>query len=114
MKSEQVDADVLYGSVCIYLLIGGIFAMIYLLIETLHPGSFFIDPAYNINGVVDAADFIYYSFITLVTLGYGDIIPVASYARGSAVIEGIIGVMYLAIIISRLVGLYIANSTEKT
>ena len=47
------------------------------------------------------------------TLGYGDVIPVSSYARYFAVLEWIIGVMYLAIIISRLVGLYIASSTKN-
>ncbi|MBC8233821.1 hypothetical protein H8E77_30095 [bacterium] len=50
---------------------------------------------------------------TLTTLGYGDVIPVTSYARSFAILEAIIGVIYLAIIISRLVGLYIANSTKN-
>lgn len=113
LRSERVREDILYGAVSIYMLIGGIFNMIYLLIETIHPGSFFIDPTHNINGVVDGSDFIYYSFATLTTLGYGDIAPVTSHARSFSIIESIIGVMYLAIIISRLVGMYIAQAINK-
>ncbi|UCH08215.1 MAG: two pore domain potassium channel family protein [Deltaproteobacteria bacterium] len=112
LKSAQVSQDVLYGAVSIYLLIGGIWFAIYALIETLRPGSFVIDPVYNIDGVVNWPDFLYYSFTTLTTLGYGDIITVTSLARSFAVLEAIIGVMYLAVIISRLVGLYIARSIK--
>lgn len=114
LKATQVSEDVLFGAVSIYLLIGGIFNMIYLLIETSHPGSFFINPEYNLGGVIDGADFIYYSFATLTTLGYGDIVPLTSPARSFAVVEAIAGVMYLAIIISRLVGLYIVQCTKKS
>jgi len=113
LKATQVSEDVLFGSVSIYMLIGGTFNQVYVLIETLRPGSFFIDPAYNIGGVVDWADFIYYSFATLTTLGYGDIVPLTSPARSFAVLEAIVGVMYLAIIISRLVGMYVVHSTKR-
>ncbi|MCP4601389.1 MAG: hypothetical protein GY847_12840 [Proteobacteria bacterium] len=113
LKPTQVREDVLYGSVCVYLLIGGIFSVIFSFIEILKPGSFFIDPAYNLDGVVDAFDFTYFSFATLTTLGYGDVIPVTTVARSISVLEAIVGVMYLAIIISRLVGLYIAHSRPE-
>jgi hypothetical protein len=73
LTSSQVTEDVLYGAVSIYLLIGAIFNMIYLLIEALLPGSFFIASTHNLDGMIDGADFIYYSFATLTTLGFGDI-----------------------------------------
>jgi hypothetical protein len=113
LKTSQVTGDVLYGAVSIYLFIGGAWYAIYTVIEALHPGSFYIGAAYNIDGVLNQSDFLYYSFATLTTLGYGDITPVTSIARSFAVTEAIIGVMYLAIIISRLVGLYITQ-TQKT
>jgi len=113
LKSEQVQEDILFGAISIYMLIGGIFSMLYTVIETINPGSFYINPDCNINGVLDWTDFLYYSFATLTTLGYGDIVPVTSHARSFAIIEAIIGVMYLAIIISRLVGMYIAHSIKK-
>jgi len=87
--------------------------MIYVLIERLHPGSFFINPAYRTGTPIDGSDFLYYSYTTLTTLGYGDIVPVTSQARSVSIVEAIIGVMYLAIIISRLVGLYIVHSPKN-
>ena len=51
--------------------------------------------------------------MTLTTVGYGDIIPVTSHARYFAVIEAIMGVMYLAILISRLIGLHVVNHSKK-
>jgi voltage-gated potassium channel Kch len=102
LKSTEVNKDVLYGAVSIYMLIGGIWWVIYMLIEMMRPGSF--------SGIKGWSDFLYYSFSTLTTVGYGDIVPVTSVARSFAVLEAIVGVMYLAIIISRLVGLYIAQA----
>ncbi|MBD3232246.1 MAG: two pore domain potassium channel family protein [candidate division Zixibacteria bacterium] len=110
LKSTKITKDLLFGVVSVYLLTGGTFSMIYLLIETISPGSFFINPEMNINGILDGSDFIYFSFVTLTTLGYGDIIPVSSVARSFSMIEAIIGVMYLAIIISRTVGMFLSQT----
>ncbi|NIM15238.1 MAG: two pore domain potassium channel family protein [Candidatus Aminicenantes bacterium] len=113
LKAAKVNEDVLFGAVSIYMLIGGAWSAIYTTIELLKPGSFIIDAVNNIDGILNWSDFIYFSFETLTTLGYGDIIPVTSVARSFAVTEAIIGVMYLAIIISRLVGMYISQSKEQ-
>jgi hypothetical protein len=113
LKSRQINKEVLYGAVRIYLLLGGIFTLIYFLIEILQPGSFFINPVYNADTIISGVDFMYYSFSTLTTLGYGDVIPVTSHARSFAILEAVLGVMYLAIIISRLVGMYIAQVKKE-
>ncbi len=113
LKSSRVTGDVLYGAVSVYLLIGGAWYAIYTVIYSLHPGSFIIAAIHNIDGVINWSDFLYFSFSTLTTLGYGDVIPVTSSARSFAMLEAIVGVMYLAIIISRLVGLYIADSLNS-
>jgi hypothetical protein len=70
------------------------------------PGSFFIEPARTL-------DFVYFSFSTLTTLGYGDITPVAPHARIATSMQAIIGVLYTAILISRFVGIYIAQLLDK-
>ncbi len=81
-----------------------------MLLEAIQAGSI----VNNISGVVNLSDLVYFSYITLTTLGYGEIIPITAGARSLAIIEAIIGVMYIAIIISRLVGLFIAKSlTQK-
>jgi hypothetical protein len=52
------------------------------------------------------SDLIYFSYVTLATLGYGDITPISAYARSSAILEAVAGPMYIAVLIARLVGLY--------
>ncbi len=79
------------------------------MLEAIQPGSI----VNNISGVVNLSDFVYFSYITLTTLGYGEIIPMTAGARSLAIIEAIVGVMYIAIIISRLVGLFIADSLKQ-
>lgn len=67
----------------------------------------------NISGTVNLSDLVYFSYITLTTLGYGEIIPVSAKARSLAIIEAIAGVMYIAIIISRLVRIFIVKTLNE-
>jgi hypothetical protein len=108
LKTEEVTGEVLYGAFSVYMLVGGLWFMVYLMIENIQPGSF-VYAAQGPGHLVDWTEFLYYSFATLTTLGYGDIVPVSLPARHFAVAEAIAGVMYLALIISRLVGLFIAQ-----
>jgi len=109
LKSKKISVDILFGTVCIYFLIGGTWSTVYILLEAIYPGSI----TNNISGVVNLSDLVYFSYITLTTLGYGEIIPMTAGARSLAIIEAIVGVMYIAIIISRLVGLFIAKSLKS-
>jgi voltage-gated potassium channel Kch len=59
------------------------------------------------------ANFIYYSFVTLTTLGYGDIVPVSPHARALSSLEAVIGQLFIAVLIARLVGMHIVHETEK-
>lgn len=113
LKSSKVTGDFLYGAISVYMLIGNAWHAIYLVIYSFQPNAFVIGAAHNIDGVVSWSELLYFSFITLTTLGYGDIVPVTSSARSFAMLEAIIGVMYLAIIISRLVGFYIAQAMKE-
>ncbi|MDC7234714.1 MAG: potassium channel family protein [Spirochaetales bacterium] len=101
ISSHEVDADTLYGSVAIYFLLGNLWNSFYVLIR-------FFDPEAFVTSYGDM-NLLYYSFVTLVGLGYGDIVPVSSLARLTASLEGITGTLYVAIVISRVVGLYISE-----
>ena len=68
--------------------------------------AFYLDPKVNLHSIPDRLDFIYYSFGTLTSLGASGIIPVSAQVRSATVIEAILGVLYLAVLIARLVGGY--------
>ena len=87
------------GAITVYLLIGLLWRKLYQVVELISPGSFRIPEGESI----DAASLYYFSFVTLATLGYGDISPVNIVARNLSVLEAIVGQLYLVILISRLV-----------
>jgi hypothetical protein len=103
MRASRIDSEHLYAALSAYLLAGIFFALGYWVIEQLVPGSF-----------AAAGDFsrvaaLYFSFVTLATLGYGDIVPHTDVARGLAVVEGVGGQLFLAVMVARLVSLYAAS-----
>lgn len=102
-RAERVTADTLAGAACVYLLIGVTWWFAYLTIEALLPGSFAGASSMGSDG---GQDLLYFSFVTLTTVGFGDIAPVTPPARAFAMVEAIVGVLFLAILIARLVGLY--------
>ncbi|QEF96279.1 Ion channel [Stieleria maiorica] len=110
-----VDANRIVGAVSIYFLIGLAWAYVYALIELVSPGSFKMASGTTIMetrpGFVN--EFIYFSNVTLTTLGYGDVVPLSSPARMFATLEAMIGQLYVAIVIARLVGLQISQSANE-
>ena len=106
IRTEQVRLDTIYGTVCVYLLIGVTFGTLYDLIETLHPGSFQWHIVTENGSSLGWRQLIFYSFMTLTTVGYGDITPVTSQAQSLAIVEGTLGVLYVAVLIARIVGIY--------
>lgn len=110
LKYKKVTSDTLYGAICVYILIGLTWSFFYVLIITTSHDAFYINPANNVDNIINWHDLVYYSFVTLTTLGYGDITPVAPIARSIAYLEAILGPIYLTIIIARLVGLYISGT----
>ena len=109
MQMERVDSDALYGTVSVYLLLGIVWALLYGVIETVQPGSFNVSPALIGDEAKAWDDLVYYSFVTLTTLGYGDVAPLSPRVRSLAVLEAITGVFYVAILVARLVGLHLAQ-----
>jgi hypothetical protein len=97
------------GAVSVYLLLGLIWARLYQVVELASPGAFRVPEGESPNG----ASLAYFSFVTLATLGYGDISPVNILARDLAVLEAIMGQLYLVILISRLVTEGVEKSEKR-
>jgi hypothetical protein len=102
LRAESVDAEHVFAALDAYLLAGLIFGVGYVLLDQVWPASF---------GAVTESDLtlmrgIYFSFVTLATLGYGDVVPASDVTRGLVVLEAVIGQFYLAVVIARLVSLY--------
>ncbi|MGE5445505.1 MAG: potassium channel family protein [Ignavibacteriales bacterium] len=106
LRTREITSETLYAAVCVYFLMGITWATAFLLIEKFIPGSFHISHDRNLDKAMTGSDTIYYSFVTLVTLGYGDITPATNEAKSLAVLEAIAGQLYLTILVARLVSLY--------
>jgi voltage-gated potassium channel len=111
----RVTLETLRGVICAYFLVAFAFAYVYYLIEFLHPGAMFIaNKTLTIYNYIDfLSEMLYFSFITLLTIGYGDVVPVHDVAQTTAVIEGIIGQFYIAILVARLVSVYSFLSDKR-
>ena len=103
---EEPTAETLFGAVCIYLLIGFSFARLYAIMAIIQPHAFYLDPAIYPLGVPGIFDFIYYSFGSMTTAGAAGIAATSPQVRSLSMIESILGVLYLAVMISRLMGAY--------
>lgn len=110
---EEVATDTLFGAACVYLLLGLVWMVAYTLLERVHPGSFHFSSVDSSSGVPSIFDFLYFSIVTLTTLGYGDVAPVTARARSLAMLEAIVGVLFIALLIARLVGLYRRKGLES-
>lgn len=114
-RYETVTADTIVGAICAYLLLGVTWASAYAVVVLLSPGAFSVSPALAASArwgetalpVMPLLQ--YYSFVTLSTMGFGDITPLTPAARLVSVLEGITGQMYLAIVIARLVSMRISR-----
>ena len=103
---DHSNSETIFGALSIYLLVGFGFASIFHLVSVIHPGAFYFDPHANFHTVPDRLDFIYYSFGTLTSLGAPGITPVSAYARSFTIVEAILGVLFLAVLVSRLMDAY--------
>jgi len=108
LKDETVTWEKICAALCVYLLFAYFWASTYTVIDYLKPKSFLNTP----NGF---PDLVYFSFVTITTVGYGDIVPLHPLTRALATLEAILGQFYLAVLVARLVGLHIVHShSERT
>jgi hypothetical protein len=105
---DKITGDMIMGAICAYFLMGLVWSLGYSTLEFFQPGSFQMP-----QGTVNQATFTYYSYVTLTTLGYGEITPISAPARSFAVLEAMMGQIYLAVLIARLVGIHIAQSSRS-
>lgn len=109
-QRSDVTVDTILGAMVAYLLVAVAFTILFEVLELVQPGSFsgIPDNATNHRGELGSA-MMYFSLVCISTMGYGDIVPVSDLARPLAVLEGVFGQLYLAVMIARLVGLHVAR-----
>ena len=111
-RPGEINSHRFRGAIAAYLLIGYIFALVFVMVENSAPGAF--------HGMTTDTrdhlfrDAVYFSFVTLATLGYGDITPASEVARSLAIIEAIVGQLFIAILIGRLISLSVANARRPS
>ena len=112
-QRRDVTIDTILGAMVAYLLAAVAFAVVFQVIELQSPGSFggFPDIASEVEGRLSSTT-MYFSLVCITTMGFGDIVPLSDIARPMAVIEGVFGQLYVAVLISRLVGLHIARGRD--
>ena len=112
LTGNRINLNMIMGSICVYILVGISWSIFYFFVSVIHPGAF--------NGVTETGakqqftDLLYYSFVTLSTLGYGDITPVTPIARTLAYIEALFGQFYIAILVASFVGMHISRSSKES
>lgn len=109
-REQEVTGNVIYGAIVVYLLIAIMWAFVFSVMESINPGSFAIG-----EGQIEVGRplFIYYSFVTITTLGYGDITPITALANSFSFLEAVIGQIYLVVLVARLVGIHISQSMNR-
>lgn len=105
---HEITRDTIRGSLSVYLLLGIFFALLYRIVYILNPSEFAASIAPGMF-----PEFLYFSFTTLTTLGYGDISPLGPVSRSLTTLEAITGPVFLTVLVSKLVGHYVSRSNEK-
>jgi voltage-gated potassium channel Kch len=105
LSIRVVTADLIYCAISIYLLIGIGWAGIYTTVEVISPGSF--------SGTSESGDLLYFSFVSLTTVGYGDVLPLSILGKRLAIFEAAMGSIYMAVIIAMIVGRYMSMQLEQ-
>jgi voltage-gated potassium channel len=105
-RQKAVNPDIIAGSIVVYLLLALDWSFVYQIIELLEPRAFSLN---NYATALTASEFLYFSLVTITTVGYGDIAPVSSIARAFSVLEAVVGQLFLVILVSWLVGMYVSR-----
>lgn len=117
-SGQDASVDKLFGSVCAYLMVGICFAMVYLSLDVTVAGSFAFAGVPSQRLVYEQwtqkySEFVYYSFITMTTVGYGDILPVTAAARSVAITQAVFGQFYMALMVGRLLAIHLSAISNE-
>jgi len=121
LRSEAVSFDTISGAIAAYLLLGIAWSLMYSLVQAVDPSAIQLPETTMLASSVGAEDaahmhggaFLYFSFVTLTTLGYGDILPVSAAARSLASLEAVLGQIYLTVLVAHLVGMNISQENKN-
>jgi hypothetical protein len=105
LHHRRVTHETVLGALCTYVLVGLLFAFLYLAVSDLVDGSFFVQP-----GPHTQPEFLYFSFVTLTTLGFGDLSPSVGLPQALTVLEALLGQVFLVTLVARLVTLWVRQS----
>jgi hypothetical protein len=106
LHHRRVTSETVLGALCAYVLIGLLFAFVYIAVDELRDAPFFVQP-----GPHDQGEFLYFSFVALTTLGFGDLSPSEGLPQALTVIEALIGSIFLVTLVARLVTLWVRQET---
>ena len=119
ITARRIGSNEIYGAIYVYLLIGVLFAAVYQLLLAWQPDALYFDPGRFQEAQVIVGGLytrgvgavLYYSFVTLGTVGYGDVTPASPLARSLSLVEAVIGIMYVATMIARFVSIQIGSES---
>lgn len=114
-RAKMVTLDIIAAGISVYLFFGNICGFLYAIIARVDPGAFNVPAAtasYLGDNIVSLGSAMYFSFVTLTTLGYGDITPINDFARSLAFLEAAMGQIYLTVLIASLVGIHISSPAK--
>jgi len=114
LRPGVVTQQKICGAISVYILAACMWASLYSLVESLLPGSFAISERPDLGTTLEWKDFIFFSFTTLTSTGYGDIVPLGRHAQSLTILQQLAGVFYVAILIARLAGLYQPRAAGKS
>jgi hypothetical protein len=108
-RSKTVTREVVYAAMLVYFLLAQLWALVYTFLDLIDPASFSLP-----GGQGDFLLFEYYSFVTLTTLGFGDITPLTKVAKAFSVLEAVVGQLYLVVVVAGFVGMLVARGSKNT
>ncbi len=114
LRDEVMTLDELFAGAALYVLMAFVFAYLYAMVELQFPGAFYINPVNNPDGLVGWWELLYFSFTCLTSVGFGEITPVSDHARSLVMIEQMLGVLYFALVISRLVAMQASRNRRAS
>jgi hypothetical protein len=113
-RTRVVTSATIFGAVSIYLMAGFAFTRLYQFLAAVQAGAFYLDPVLNHHIVPSRSDLVFYSFGVMTSLGAAGIAPVSAQARSLIVIEAILGILYLGVLVSRLIAMYVPQIPQST
>ncbi len=108
VRHRRITIETVLGALCSYVLVGLLFAFVYLAVEDLGGDPFFAQPGAHVQ-----SEFLYFSFVTLTTLGFGDLSPAVGLPQGLTALEALTGQIFLVTLVARLVTLWVRQADDE-